>query len=83
MGHIRLVVNFGLESFNRSEAFLTTNQVARSLGLTRAAICLAVKENRLEPAAKLPGVNGAYLFEQAAVDAWRGRSPLFDLAAAS
>jgi hypothetical protein len=35
-------------------------------------VCLAVKEGRLEPVAKLPGVNGAYLFDQAAVDEWRG-----------
>ena len=58
---------------------LTTYQVARSLGLTRAAVCLAVKEGRLRPVGKLPGVNGAYLFDRAAVDAWRG-VPMFDLA---
>lgn len=58
---------------------LTTYQVARSFGITRAAVCLAVKQGRLTPVAKLPGVNGAYLFDRAAVDAWRG-VPIFDLA---
>lgn len=72
MGHIVPVTNLALESLNALADYLTTNQVARSLGVTRACVCLAVKEGRLEPAAKLPGVNGAYLFDQAAVDAWKG-----------
>lgn len=57
---------------------LTTQQVARQLGLTRATICLAVKRGRLVYELKLPGVNGAYLFNPAAVRAWRGLpDPLF------
>lgn len=51
---------------------LTTQQVARMLGCTRANICLAVKLGRLTPSFKLPGVNGAYLFELQAVMQWRG-----------
>lgn len=78
MGHIGLVTNFGLEPSNGFPQLLTTYQVARSLGVTRAAVCLAVKEGRVTPAAKLPGVNGAYLFEQSAVDEWRGPR-LFEL----
>lgn len=57
----------------------TSQQVARSLGLTRATICLAVKTGRLVPEIKLPGVNGAYLFSLAAVQRWRGLpEPLFE-----
>ena len=52
-------------------ALLTTAEVARRINRCRATICLAVKEGRLEPALKLPGVNGAYLFTEAAVVAWR------------
>jgi excisionase family DNA binding protein len=53
------------------QAYLTTREVARRLRLCRATICLAVREGRLEPAMKLPGVNGAYLFTEAAVVEWR------------
>lgn len=57
----------------------TSQQVARSLGLTRATICLAVKTGRLVPDMKLPGVNGAYLFSLPAVRRWRGLpEPLFE-----
>lgn len=57
----------------------TTQQVARQLGLTRASICLAVKRGHLTPAMKLPGANGAYLFDMAAVRQWRGLpEPLFN-----
>lgn len=53
-------------------SYLTTAEVARSLGLVRATVCLAVKQGRLVPAMKLPGGrNGAYLFTESAVIAWR------------
>ncbi len=50
---------------------LTTAEVAKRHGLVRATVCLAVKHGHLIPAAKLPGVNGAYLFTEEAVTAWR------------
>jgi len=50
---------------------LTTNEVARRLGLVRWTVCRAVLEGRLEPVAKLPGRNGAYLFTPEAVTEWR------------
>lgn len=50
---------------------LTTAEVARRLKLVRATICLAVKQGDLTPVMKLPGVNGAYLFTEEAVTAWR------------
>lgn len=50
---------------------LTTAQVAKRVGLCRAAVTLAVKEGRLLPLAKLPTRNGAYLFTEAAVVEWR------------
>ncbi len=53
------------------DGYLTTAEVARRIGRCRATIVLAVKDGRLEPALKLPGVNGAYLFTEAAVVAWR------------
>lgn len=57
----------------------TSQQVARAFSLTRATICLAVKKGRLTPAMKLPGINGAYLFDLAEVRAWRGLpEPLFE-----
>gem|GEM_PF-4878149 len=53
-------------------ALLTTAEVARRIGVCRATVCLAVREGRLTPAMKLPGGrNGAYLFEETAVIAWR------------
>lgn len=50
---------------------LTTAEVARRTRLVRATVCLAVKLGHLSPAAKLPGPNGAYLFTEEAVTAWR------------
>lgn len=51
---------------------LTTAQLARRLGVVRWTICRAVAEGRLVPVVKLPGVNGAYLFDASAVEQWRG-----------
>lgn len=55
----------------QSDLLLTTAEVARRIGKCRATVCMAVKDGKLVPAMKLPGVNGAYLFEEAAVVAWR------------
>lgn len=52
-------------------SFLTTAQVARRLGKCRWTVVRAVHDGLLEPVVKLPGVNGAYLFEESAVVAWR------------
>lgn len=50
---------------------LTTAQVARNLHLTREAVCLAVRQGKVQPMMKLPGRNGAYLFTEEAVIEWR------------
>lgn len=50
---------------------LTTAEVARRCGLVRWTVCRAVAEGNLMPVAKLPGVNGAYLFTEESVAAWR------------
>ncbi|MFC5432666.1 helix-turn-helix domain-containing protein [Microbacterium suwonense] len=50
---------------------LTTAEVARRVGVVRWTVCRAVADGELRPVAKLPGVNGAYLFTEAAVVAWR------------
>lgn len=50
---------------------LSTAQVARRLGLTRAAVCAAVKNGYLVPAFKMDTVNGAYFFTLEAVQRWR------------
>lgn len=52
---------------------MTAAQAARAAGCTRQAVCLAAREGRLVPAAKLPGPLGAYLFERREVDAWIAR----------
>lgn len=50
---------------------LTTAEVARRLGVCRETVSLAARDGRLEPVAKLPGVNGAYLFTEESVIEWR------------
>lgn len=62
-GMQRLVSDDGL--------LLTTAEVARRLRLTRQTVCLAAREGRLDAAMKLPGRNGAYLFDERAVVEWR------------
>ncbi|MGK0716181.1 helix-turn-helix transcriptional regulator [Leucobacter sp. W1153] len=54
-----------------ADPLLTTAEVARRLGLCRATVCLAVKDGKLSPSMKLPGVNGAYLFYESSVIEWR------------
>ena len=58
-------------NFAEPVVFLTTAEVARRCGLVRWTVCRAVAEGELTPVAKLPGVNGAYLFTEQAVAAWR------------
>lgn len=50
---------------------LTTAQVARRIGRCRETVLKAVREGRLVAVVRLPGVNGAYLFEESAVVTWR------------
>lgn len=50
--------------------YLTTAEVVRLSGKVRATVCLAVKRGQLQPAAKLPGYGGAYLFDPREVDRW-------------
>lgn len=54
---------------------LTTAEVARRLRLDRSTVLRAVRDGRLEPTMQLPtgwgSMNGAYLFEESAVIAWR------------
>lgn len=54
---------------------LTSAEVARRLGVCRETVLLAVREGRLEPAFQLPtgwgAHNGAYLFTEESVIAWR------------
>lgn len=47
---------------------LTTAEVAERLGLTPAAVSYRVRHGQLTPAAKAPGVRGAYLFDPDEVD---------------
>lgn len=61
-------------------SLLTSQQVARLTRYTRANICLAAKQGRLQYEMKLPGSNGAYLFTRQQVADWLGfPEPLFDL----
>ncbi|GAA4483945.1 hypothetical protein [Microbacterium panaciterrae] len=50
---------------------LTAAQVARRHGLCRESVNLAARRGELEAAVQLPGVNGARLFTEEAVTAWR------------
>lgn len=50
---------------------LTAAQVARRHGLCRESVNLAARRGELEAALQLPGVNGARLFTEEAVTAWR------------
>lgn len=54
-----------------STGLLTTAQVARRFGVVRMTVVRAARCGRLAYAIKLPGANGAYLFTEDAVVAWR------------
>lgn len=56
-------------------SYLTTGEVVKRSGKVRWTICRAVKEGRLEAAAKLPGSLGAYLFHEDEVKRWIAASP--------
>lgn len=47
---------------------LTTTQAAERRGVSVRTIHRAVADGRLEPAAKIPGSTGTYLFDPAVVD---------------
>lgn len=50
---------------------LTAAQVARRTGLCRESVNLAARSGQLETELQLPGPNGARLFTEEAVIAWR------------
>lgn len=52
-------------------ALLTSPQVAICLGVSNRTVHRLVRDGRLAPAQQLPGPNGAFLFESAAVEAYR------------
>ena len=47
---------------------LTSAQVCDELGIDRSTLSRWVVAGRIEPATKLPGLRGAYLFERAEVE---------------
>lgn len=51
---------------------MTSAQVAQRLNVSLRTVHRLVSNDKLIPAQQLPGPNGAYLFDQAAVDAIRG-----------
>ena len=53
---------------------MTTAQVAREFGYTRAGVVDAVRRGALRAAHKLPSRNGAFLFARVDVDAWAASS---------
>jgi len=51
-----------------NEALLTSPEVASRLGCSVRTVHRLVKDSRLHPAHKLPGPNGAFLFDADAVE---------------
>lgn len=49
----------------------TSPQVANQLGVSLRTVHRLVAAGRLTPAQKLPGPNGAFLFDPADIDAYR------------
>lgn len=47
---------------------VTTAEAARQLGITPSGVARRVYSGALEPAAKLAGIRGAYLFEPAEIE---------------
>jgi len=50
------------------EGTVTTAELARRLGKSPSAISRLVKRGALEPVAKLPGIRGAFLFDESSFD---------------
>lgn len=48
---------------------VTSGEVARVLGISRRTVAYMVSRGELEPAEKLDGPNGAFLFTREAVEA--------------
>ncbi|MCZ4324771.1 helix-turn-helix domain-containing protein [Brachybacterium paraconglomeratum] len=51
-----------------SSKLLTNVEVAERLGIARQTVSWRVARGQLEPVQKLPGRNGAYLFDEEQVD---------------
>ena len=62
---VRRVHNFGL---------MTTREVAAAFGVTTREVARRVERGVLEPAVKLPGIRGAFLFDSASIEAETGRA---------
>lgn len=48
---------------------MTSPEVCELLGIDRSTLTRRVQAGRIEPAFKLPGRNGAYVFDRATVEA--------------
>lgn len=57
------------------EATLTTAQIAERLGITPSGVSRMVHRGKLTPAIKLPGIRGAFLFDEASVEALQEVTP--------
>ena len=55
--------------------YLTTDQVIKLSGKVRQTVCRAAQKGQLQPAAKLPGSLGTYLFERHEVERWISETP--------
>jgi len=51
------------------DELITTRDVAAVLGVSTREVARRVERGDLEPAAKLPGIRGAYLFHRAPIEA--------------
>lgn len=52
-----------------TDDLISTGQVAKTLDIDRRTVWQRVKSGRLTPTVKLEGVNGAYLFNRAEIEA--------------
>lgn len=52
-----------------SSRLLTSTEVAERLGIARQTVAWRVARGQLTPAQKLPGRNGAYLFDPEQIEA--------------
>lgn len=55
--------------------YLTTSEVSKLSGKVRQTVCRAAQLGQLQPAAKLPGSLGTYLFQRVEVERWIANSP--------
>lgn len=53
---------------NTPDELVTSAAVCTELGIDRSTLTRWVQAGRIEPATKLPGLRGAYLFTRAEID---------------